>query len=82
MKKYTAPPWTTARNSSNGWIRISGPDGQPVANVKTWANAHLIAAVHDLLAALQAAVASGIIDHNGEPEAARAAIAKATGVTL
>lgn len=39
----------------------------------------LAAAAPDLLAALQAAVASGIIDHNGEPEAARAAIAKATG---
>lgn len=43
------------------------------------ANARLIAAAPDLLDALQAAVASGIIDHDGEPDAARAAIAKATG---
>lgn len=47
---------------------LAGPD-----------NPRLLNAAPDLLAALRAAVASGIIDHNGEPEAARAAILKATG---
>ena len=43
------------------------------------ANACLIAAAPDLLAALLAAVKAGIIDIDGEPDVARAAIARATG---
>jgi hypothetical protein len=42
------------------------------------ANARLIAAAPELLEALKRAVSAGIIDINGEPELARAAIAKAT----
>lgn len=62
------------------------PDGWPAAKVEAEANARLIAAAPDLLAALQALVGEadlGEIDHEDETrrllDVARAAIAKATG---
>ncbi len=42
-------------------------------------DARLIAAAPELLEALEAALKAGIIDIDGEPERARAAIAKARG---
>jgi hypothetical protein len=43
------------------------------------ANACLIAAAPDMLAALEAALSTGVLEHGGIADIVRAAIAKATG---
>lgn len=80
--KPSPAPWSAARNTSNGWIKISAPDGTAIANVKAWKDVDLIKAAPDLLTALhEIADWTERYTTPGHPIAtvARAAIAKATG---
>lgn len=94
MLNHSITPWKTTRSFSHEYIRnIKDAQGELIAQVcdledglnETIANARLMAAAPDLLAALQ-----GLIDYFIDPswddysdtetmQAARAAIAKATG---
>lgn len=89
---YTPGPWTVERK--RGRYVVTAPTGERVAHVVKWvpdvevADAHLIAAAPELLAALKALmddyeqlIGAGVVSSN-EPtqlSAARAAIAKAEG---
>jgi len=94
MNKFSIAPWKTAHSYSHEYIRsIKDAQGELIAQVcafndevsETVANARLMAAAPDLLAALH-----GLIEYFIDPswddysdtetmQAARAAIAKATG---
>lgn len=96
MSKHTPGPWTQG-NSKNGkecvWLngKTEPPLGQGMGLDYTWidcgteANARLIAAAPDLLAALKSiaiAMEDEVLVHDDQREAMRAAtaaIAKATG---
>lgn len=91
--KWTKGPWAVERNKRTwGWVDVVGPSlgvGGPTQatdltladEVKRIAEAHLIAAVPDLYAALDGLL--GLLDAGSlyEPQAyaARAALAKARG---
>jgi len=84
--KHTPGPWMAASRPSSivGWPVVApGDGGRSVCNITTGhdqseANAHLISAAPDLLAALKAVIA--IADRaTVEFDRARAAIAKAEG---
>lgn len=94
--KHTPGPWRLRPSSGGRPAIIYGNDGWPVADVATYhgrvsqeqqdANACLIAAAPDLLENLQRMVRlleveDARLANFGEVEAARAAIAKATGGT-
>ncbi len=80
MNKHTPGPWK-AEPFAGGWnvwpISSKKPDGSAIAYDCTEADARLIAAAPDLLAALLALVERGT--DSPEHMAAEAAIAKATG---
>jgi hypothetical protein len=91
MNKHTPGPWAVDDNHGRRYIEPGSSD-EPVAEVckkkggEYLANAHLIAAAPDLLAALEAcesAMASCMADFNqydqAAYDAARAAIARARG---
>ena len=92
MSKHTPGPWK-ANFAISGSVYIFGGDRNFASVFDEWqdeanqeANASLIAAAPDLLAALQAIVKSlvdqddeGMIEHAQQMIDARAAIAKATG---
>jgi len=99
MLNHSIAPWKTAHSYSHEYIRsIKDAQGELIAQVcafddgvgndyipETTANARLMAAAPDLLAALQGMIeyfVDGSIDDYSDTEtmqAARAAIAKATG---
>jgi hypothetical protein len=99
MNQFSIAPWKTAHSYSHEYIRsIKDAQGELIAQVcafddgvgndylaETTANARLMAAAPDLLAALQGMIeyfVDGSIDDYSDTEtmqAARAAIAKATG---
>jgi hypothetical protein len=86
-------PAVTARNTGTGYLTPEGwhyviPAIDGATNEQAEANARLIAAAPDLLSALAALVDSlasadeeGLLEHAPQMEAARAAIAAATGRT-
>jgi len=87
MAEHTPGPWTIYDQTDPHHIKIKGQyadiGGAHVADILGEANARLIAAAPDLLAALKAFMhADGHDDFEDEWPAARAAIAKAEGLTL
>ena len=86
--KHTPGPWEPIGNLVRTQFGLGNPDMRgllvaecPGHTPESNANARLIAAAPELLEALQDALKAGVIDMNGEPDAARAAIAKATGAS-
>ncbi len=100
MSKHTPGPWRIKQSDSGHWFVVSGGTGNPIAQTlrKVWrtedeANARLIAAAPDLLAALEKLAQYADTcelflreTHPGKADAlgkrvscARAAIAKAKG---
>ena len=96
--KHTPGPWHIGVRTFHAGRDVYGPKGEPVAvaddaitaTPEAEANARLIAAAPDLLAALEALTAcasmsgpagtTAYLISNERMQAARAAIAKATGV--
>lgn len=87
MNKHTPGPWVVSTNNPRTVKHASGPvlaDCGPMNNSEAFANARLIAAAPDLLAALLHVMPHVGPGYSGKQrydilETARAAIAKATG---
>lgn len=79
---HTPGPWTFNGYSSNRWHVGTAPDSESVANAFTEADARLIAAGPELLAALKDTIACleehSIVAHPGCINQLRAVVAKAT----
>ena len=82
--KHTAGPWQVAGPSAKGYLVVQGAKGNGVALIlmdsdDEEADARLIAAAPDLLAALQEVRSDGPLLRAGLGATIDAAIAKATG---